>query len=345
MGSKAGAILQRFLPYNDQLPWVAHAVEAARHLVASQRPVAIISTSPPIACHLAAWLCSRRYGLPWIADFRDPLYGNPSRNRSWGWIWDAPVDRLINSKAAAVIANTDAAADMLRIRYPQMSHKIHLIWNGYDPEQTIGPLPLPERSYKLLVHAGSLYGQRHPTILFESLHRLMSSGKLNPTQVKVRLVGEFYQNDRWLTESKFSELVHLGCVEHTAGAVTADEAVREMAESDYLLLLDLNDRGIGLQVPAKIFEYIRIGRPILAFTGRNSPVERILGQSGIRHICLHGDSPAEEIDHQLLSLLAFHTSPLKPSAWFEEQFNATKQSEALAVILDKVSNGNPVSGH
>jgi len=344
IGSKAAKILQRFLPYNDQLPWVAHAVEAATHLVASQRPVAIISTSPPIACHLAAWLCSRWYGLPWIADFRDPLYGNPSRNRSWGWIWDAPIDRLVISKAAAVIANTDAAADMLRTRYPRMSHKIHLVWNGYDPEQIIEPLPLPERSYRLLVHAGSLYGQRHPTALFASLHRLITSGKVDPAQVRVKLVGEFYENDRWITESKFSELVRLGCVEHT-GAVTANEAVREMAESDYLLLLDLNDRGIGLQVPAKIFEYVRIGRPILAFTGRNSPVERILRQSGIRHICLHGDSPAEEIDQQLLSLLAFPATPLKPSIWFEEQFNGAKQSEALARILDEILRCSPVNSY
>lgn len=343
IGSKAAKILQRFLPYNDQLPWVAHAVETATHVIARERPVAIISTSPPIACHLAAWLCSRWYGLPWIADFRDPLYGNPSRNRSWGWIWDAPVDRLIISKAAAVIANTDAAADMLRTRYPRMAHKIHLVWNGYDPEQIIGPLPLPKRSYRLLVHAGSLYGQRHPTALLASLHRLISSGKLNSTQLKIRLVGELYENDRWIAESKFSELIRLGCVEHTAGAVTADEAVREMAESDYLLLLDLNDRNIGLQVPAKIFEYIRIGRPILAFTGRNSPVERILSQSGIRHICLHGDSPAEEIDRQLLSLLDLPPMPLKPSAWFEEQFNGAKQSEALARILDEVLRCSPVS--
>jgi hypothetical protein len=126
-----------------------------------------------------------------VADFRDPIYGNPSRCRSWGWIWDSPMDRLIAYEAAALIANTDVAAEMLARRYPTLSHKIHLIWNGYDPENTLSAAPIPQRPYRLLMHAGSLYGQRHPSALLGSIHRLMQAGRLGPAEIKLRLVGDY----------------------------------------------------------------------------------------------------------------------------------------------------------
>ena len=59
------------------------------------------------------------------------------------------------------------------------------------------------------------------------------------------------------------------------------EAIRETAQADYLLLLDLTGLKQNIQVPAKIFDYLRIGRPILAFTTKASPSEWILELSGV----------------------------------------------------------------
>ncbi len=332
----AAQALHRVLPYNDQVTWVPAAVEAARAVCRAQRPEAVISTSPPVASHLAALAVKRLCGLPWVADFRDPLYGNPSRDRWWGGLWDAPVDRLIAREADAIIANTDAAADMLRARYPRLARKIHLIWNGYDPEAAIGPRPLPRRDFKLMVHAGSLYGQRHPTAVLGSLHRLVAGGRLKAGSIRLRLVGHFYREDPWVSQSRFNELVEAGVVEYTPGMVSAGDAAREMAEADCLLLLDLNDRGLGIQVPAKVFEYIQTGRPVLAFTARNSPVERILAGSGVRHVIVYPDLPAEEMDRRVLEGLRLPSDAVAPSSWFHERFNGASQAEALARILDSL---------
>ena len=94
-----------------------------------------------------------------------------------------------------------------------------------------------------------------------------------------------------------------------------------MQTADYLLLLDINDRALGLQVPAKLFEYIQIGRPILAFTGRHSPVERILEQSGIPHACIHPDDPTQAVDERVLKVLCMSKRPVQPSQWFKEMFD------------------------
>lgn len=79
-------IVQRLLPYNDQLTWVPHAVATAERVLAGGDVFAMLSTSPPSATHIAAFLLKRRYGIRWIADLRDPIYQNPFRpGRVAGW--------------------------------------------------------------------------------------------------------------------------------------------------------------------------------------------------------------------------------------------------------------------
>jgi hypothetical protein len=106
-----------------------------------------------------------------------------------------------------------------------------------------------------------------------------------------------------------------------------------MTRADYLLLIDVNQSGTSLQVPGKLFEYIRVGRPILALTPEGSPVERILANSGVLHVCLHPGEPADETDRKLLQLLAMPTSPVEPSRWFRDHFDAEAQTRMLASLL------------
>ena len=82
-----------------------------------------------------------------------------------------------------------------------------------------------------------------------------------------------------------------------------------------------------------LFIYIRIGRPILAITSKGSPVDRILEGSGIRHVCLYPDEPAEEIDAKVLRFLAMPSAAEKASDWFHEEFDGRRQVEALSKIL------------
>src|SRR5205085_1918696 len=87
------------------------------------------------------------------------------------------------------IANTDGAAERLRRMYPAWREKIHLIWNGFDPEARVRPLPLPAASRKIISHVGELYEGRDATPLLESIGRLIDSGRLSPEAIRVRLVG------------------------------------------------------------------------------------------------------------------------------------------------------------
>ena len=336
VGTRFDTAIERLAPYNDQLPWVSRAIHAAERAVTHQRPVAIISTSPPIAAHFAALATKRRHSLPWIADFRDPILGNPFRTRRWAKPYDYWTERTIVAQADAVIANTDTSAENLKRRHPRWSEKIHLIWNGYDPEVAIGAAPIPARRYKVLLHAGSIYGERHPNMLYASIERLIEQRRLEPGAVRVRLIGDMDPN--WLpaAESRFAGLHGTGCIEYLNQRVPQREALREMAQADYLLLLDLNAMNAALQVPAKLFDYVRIGRPILTFTPNDSPTERILRKSGVPHACIYPGIPAPQADERLESFLKLPSRAEPTSRWFREQFDGAAQTQTLSGILEKL---------
>ncbi len=325
--------VQRLAPYNDRLEWIADGYGAAAALVLRKRIRAIVSTSPPLATHLVAMRLKKRFRLPWIADFRDPLWGNPFRTRRWGSICDQFVERLIIQKADAVIVNTDAVKRLLSEHYPECEEKIHVIWNGYDPQDELVSAPIPARSFRKIAHFGSIYGGRHPGLLLENVERMLATGALQATDFRIELVGSFDRDAPWLRSRQCAALVARGCLEFHNEVLPQAVAHEQMATADYLLLLDLNERGTGLQVPGKLFEYIRIGRPILALTTHASPVERILKRSGVPHACLYRDDGPDETCRKLAEFLVLPTVPVLPSEWFREQFDATVQTGQLAQIF------------
>jgi len=272
-----------------------------------------------------------------VADFRDPLSDNPFRDRRFTKPYDRAIERFLFRSADILIANTDTGASVWRKRYPQWANKIRVIWNGYDPDDRISAAPISERRWSALTHVGALYDRRRPTVLLESLVRLIGSGRLNPQTFRLRLVGPLDTSANCVDQPPFSTLIGLGCLYYNGESVPQSEAREEIATADRLLILDVNERGSSLQVPAKIFEYIRVGRPILAFTASGSPTERILAGSGVPYAAVSVTAPVEAIDNAVSAFLQQPTHPVQPSAWFWQQFDGCAQAETLRAILEQRS--------
>jgi hypothetical protein len=339
--ASVGDLVQRYLlPYDDNLPWVAHAMAEAEAVLAHHPVAAVLSTSPPVATHLVALWLKRRHGLPWVADFRDPLWGNPFRTRRWFFPYDAMVEHLLFRRADALIANTDTVAELWHRRHSDVGHKVTVIWNGFDPEDRIGALPPSLGEPRVLAHVGSPYGGRHPGALLASVVRLIRRGGLSAERTCIRLVGPVDEQGLRANQQAMDTLRGWGCLEYDGKQVSPDEARWAASRTDYLLLLDLNEQDADLQVPAKLFEYIRIGGPNLAFTRRDSPTDRILRESGVLCQVVYQGANDAEVDGEVRRLFDLPAEPRSPRAWFEEQFNGRNQTRMLAEILD-AERGRP----
>jgi hypothetical protein len=338
--SRWAARFQRaLLPYNEQLPWMPHAVAAAEDFLARSPGAVIVSTFPPLVGHLVALRLKQRHpGLKWLADFRDPLLGNPGRPRKWARPYDAALQRAVFSSCDAAMAVTDVIVAEWKQKYPQWAHKFHLVWNGFDPEEVYTPRPIPPGPVRTLLHAGVVYHQRHPFWLASSLDRLISVGKLDPAHVRVRLIGVLQEPEKFSSHPGVASLLAKGCLLFDGKTVPRDVAMTEVSSADYLLILDIaNLSEIGYTVPAKLYDNIRIGRPILLFTpSEKSPSARILRQSGVRHAIVQAEDPPEVMDRKILEFFQLPNDPVPTSDWFRENFDGRLQARLIASILDRL---------
>lgn len=295
---------------------------------------AVISTFPPINTHLAGSWVNRRYKLPWIADYRDPLINNPFRQQSGLSAWtDRTLERRFVESASALLANTDIMLENWKKAFPRQAGKMKLLWNGFDPEDTAVSEPIAARNYRVLAHVGTLYGPRTPEPVLGSIQRLIDRGRIDGDGLRVRLIGHL---DPVIEQSNAALLAGLkdrGILHLSQGMLPRDEAQRELKNADLLFLVDITEKR-GYAVPAKLFEYIQMGRPILAYTDEGSPVDRILAKAGIPYQSIYRCESPDQVDEKILAFLSLPSDPVSPSQWYLDQFDGRRQTATLARILD-----------
>ncbi len=311
--------------------WSFAAIRKAMKLHRQNPFDAMISISPSMASHWTAYRIKRRFpSIRWLAKFQDPFIDNPFRrsHRSLDK-YERALERNIFHTADWISANTNTVQDIWRSRYPEIAEKFVVTWGGYDPEEVIEPRPPSEHQGLLLRHVGTIYGGRRPDKLIESLDRLTRRGDIRPGSMTLELIGpnDFSGLNRPET---IDRLVEGGWLRVGSEYIPRAEAVRAAEEAHALLLLDIVPGNAKLQVPAKLFDYIRIGRPILAFTAAGSPVEYILSHAGIDHVVIHNEAHPSDVDAGILRFLALKPAEKRPSDWFFENFNARSQVGSLA---------------
>jgi hypothetical protein len=331
-------IVNRILVFEEHFSWAKSAAREAERLLRETQTRVVFSTSPPFGVHIAARTLKQRCGVKWVADFRDPMIGNDARLGLAIRQVDKHFEPGFFNDADIIISNTQAAAELLKTRYPQHKGKIHAIYNGFDPEtQGLRALPIPPRPFRVLMHAGSLYRVSMTAAFLEALSLAVTTGAVNPATVRLRMVGEI-ERYRALRESPpFRSLQEAGMLECTPTHVPVAEARRMMAEADYQVAIDRYRDGGIIQLPAKTFEYVQIGRPVLAVTGSGSPMEYALRTSGIRHVCLYPeqDSPAA-MAKKITEFLEFPTDPMPVTSAYEDEFGAYGQTRRLAGFFDRL---------
>lgn len=118
--------------------------------------------------------------------------------------------------------------------------------------------------------------------------------------------------------------------------VSKQEARRITESSDGFLLIQPQT---AVQVPGKVFQYLTTGHPILAFLQRGSPTERIFERSGVPHRCVYPGSSDAAIDDAVAAFFDLPSRAVQPSPWFEQQFDAARQTEDLDRAISSLHSG------
>ena len=248
--------------------WWPWAVRAGRRVMRLDPVDLVYSTSPHATAHLVALWLARRTGRPWVADFRDPWYEDPPEPGTPRVVqWAAKrLERMVVHRASRVVASTERGRARMAARYPnEPLEKFTAIANGYDEEDfgtTVSPASEPKKEL-LIVHAGSLNPAfRDPRPLFAAVREAANAGALDVSNLRFRFLGSGPFGESGEMRQALEAAGLQGRVEFRP-RVKYDQALAELATAELLLLLQASSDTVDL-VPAKLFEYLRAGRPVLA---------------------------------------------------------------------------------
>ena len=71
-GSRIFSFVRSLLVPDPYIGWYITGFREAKHILQSQKVDAVLTSSPRETTHLIGLSLKRKYGIPWIADFRDP---------------------------------------------------------------------------------------------------------------------------------------------------------------------------------------------------------------------------------------------------------------------------------
>jgi len=336
--------------------WWLGGLFSGLKMIWQQRPKVIFSTYPVATAHLIGLTLQRLTGLPWVADFRDSMTepGYPreaQRRRVYLWL-----ERRVVQAASRVIFTTPGAVRMYQQRYPDLpAERWALIPNGYneaifselEAELAGGAGGSGEVGYSraviagevgrasqrplTLLHSGLLYPEeRDPRCFFAALAGLKQAGTIDASALTITLRASGHDEVYRVMLAKYGieDLVLL------APALDYRAALTEMLQVDGLLILQAS--GCNHQVPAKIYEYFRAGKPILALTDPAGDTAQTMRQMQLTTIVPLDDS--EAIATQLLAFIAAIRSGCAQTApqVEAEKYSRRAASSVLAKLLDEV---------
>jgi glycosyltransferase involved in cell wall biosynthesis len=316
--------------------WFLGGVWSGLRLIRQQRPDVIWSTYPIATASLIAWALHRITGLPWIADFRDPMTEgdyprNPTIHRSYRWI-----EKQVVARASKLIFTTPGAMQLYAERYPEIpAAKWAVIPNGYDEDNFQNAARRPTKARVggpiELVHSGILYPvERDPTQFFQALAELKTSGSISADTLQIKLRATAHDDlfAPILAEKGLSDIVTL------EPTVPYEDALREMLQADGLLLLQ--GAICNHQIPAKLYEYMRARQPLLALADPLGNTGQVMLRAGITTVV-----PLDQKDAIKAALIDFieliraGTAPLADDETIK-QYSRRGNTRKLAEILNNV---------
>jgi len=276
-----------FLAWPDRwVSWWFSAVPRGLSIINKYKPEVIWSTYPIATAHLIGLTLSRLSGLPWVADFRDPMTEDNYPDKFGKKIIKKLEDRIINS-ADSLVLTTPGAIRAYQKLYPGIEEKKwSKIENGFDEEsfQKITKDLTKDRNVKerkpfRIVHSGLLYPvERDPKPFLDAIAELKKSGQISAQVLNIilRASGHDELYRKIINELDIKDIVSL---EKPKSYL---DALSEMMQCDGLLIFQ---SGIcNNQIPAKIYEYLRAGKPILALADPEGDTANLLFNLGIKTI-------------------------------------------------------------
>ena len=328
--TRARLQLRRLVVPDENATWAITAIPAGIRLVREHGIDVVVSTSPPGSTHLIAAAIARATGIRWVADLRDSLVvprppagrTRPRRRRRRRC---TSASRGSSRRSAdAITCVSEAISEETRALEPR--GPVVTIPNGADFDDVAGLERQPSDRFRI-THTGSFFGRRDPRPFLQALARLRARRRRAlPRATSARPTGTGPPGSGSAT----------ACSSFPTRRAPSRSRLQRDSEALLLLIPDAGGRGKGV-LSGKVFEYVAVGRPILAAVPPDGAAAELIRETGAGVVAPPDDPAAiraalEELHAQWAGggLPDVELSP----EWRDRLSRRTRVEEMAAVLRD-----------
>lgn len=276
-------LVRHLYPIDEKIGWLPHLLKAGRQTLRNENYDLIFVSCGPFSSAIGAYKLATEFSLPLVVDYRDywtllsdyDLMGsalNRYISRSW--------EKRILRKADLIISATKGIGEDLAKHFdPTLKDRLFTLFNGHDEEdfQDLPPSK-PSSDFFTLSYFGNIYARRSLKQLYQAIEE-MDREKLIPKNLRIHLYGNF-------NREVYQEIQASGIQKRISvyNQLSHHDALIKMQEADALILI-INSSSPKGTLTSKIFEYLRLTRPILALVPKHGEAADLLTECGIKSIC------------------------------------------------------------
>jgi glycosyltransferase involved in cell wall biosynthesis len=242
------------------------------------RPDVIYSSGPPYSAHVVAACLASLMRRPWIADFRDPWARAPWRDDRFRFekrAWSILERWVVNQANAVVFVTETNRADFAAHYGETIARRFHVVPNGCDLGDFERLVPGPSSDRFVLLHAGSLYGARDPSPLLRAIADAVASGTIDARGFRMRLIGRV--GVPGVDLHGMVRNLGIEAIVEVIPHMPRRMVLQQMLDASALLIVQPVTK---VSVPAKLYEYLAAGRPILALAEPDGATAAVVAESG-----------------------------------------------------------------
>ncbi len=312
---------------DQQVRWSRVARSRALKLARQGRYSVVWTTSPPVSAHLVGLTLKLELGLTWVADLRDSWTVGPFFNpvTRFHRFFQRRLEKDVVETADALVCATPRMGELYRRVYPEFADRVTVITNGYDEEDFTSLDGLTPHRGIVIGHAGTFYGARRPDAFLVALETVADERpEMDLRFVEMGTSGRSAEDTLDHFAQRRPDLIsRLGNLPHS-------RTLEELARCRLLLLVIGNQRGAETVLTGKLFEYLRLGKPILACCPPGDAADLLRSLSAGR--VADPDDP-RKIERALLHLIEEPTGP--PSRNSIEAYERSKLAGEMAALFEK----------
>ena len=259
-----GSVARQVAIPDIQVLWLPAAARALGSLLSgSDVPDVVMISGPPFSAMLLAALATRRTAI--VLDYRDEWQ---MVRQQFEMIGGAPLRRFgdrmeafVLRRADVVICATKPYCSTLTDRFAFLDPaRVVEVTNGFDPADFDFPRPPLPTDRFVVTHAGTLYRLTNPTAFLHALALVAERRPDLARWVDVRFIGRVVESEQ--AEVDAAAVHGVSRVPYLAHG----ELLGVLAASHLTLCLVTDVAGSERIYPAKIFELMAVGRPVLTIS-------------------------------------------------------------------------------